>query len=195
VNTLINPDNGVLAALAAMHRAILPSSLISKLGQSYANAFYRFGAASREERVIAVLRDDGALAGGAFLSLSPASLTRRMALKTPLIGALVRKPFLAAHVAAHELKSLARHDEFNIENDPELVAVFVQVDQQGLGMGRALLRTVETTLREHRRLQYLIRTEDSSKNRAIGFYGREGFETRCTVNIRGQPFRIMMKSL
>ncbi len=79
---LINPsEDRILQALADMHRAMLPSSLISKLGQHYSTVLYRFGVSSPQEKVVAIMRDDGALIGGTFLSFNPANLSRRLALR------------------------------------------------------------------------------------------------------------------
>jgi GNAT superfamily N-acetyltransferase len=195
LRTLINPDSDVLTGLAAMHHAELPASRVSRLGLPYTTEFYRFGASSCDESVIAVLADDGPAVGGAFVSFNPAGLTSRLARHTRLIGALIRNPVLAGTLLTYEFISLGKRDELNPENDPELLAVFVSADWRGRGIGQVLLRAVEAATRERKLSRYIIRTEDAPTNRAISFYQREGFETQRTVNVCGLPFRIMMKHL
>jgi len=185
----------MLAALAAMHHSELPSSLISQLGSGYTLAFYNYAASSPDELVVASVDDDGAVVGGGFVSYSPMNLPRRMISHTPLFGALLRKPLLAARLVMGQMSSVAGQHGDNHEDDPELIALFVKNGQRRRGIGGKILAHCESVLRSRSRDRYFIRTTEAPDNRAIAFYARAGFETVRSATIHGEAFRFMAKRL
>lgn len=191
----INPGGETLAAVAQMHRSELPGSLISRLGHAYTAAFYDFAATSVLEFVVAQTGGEGAVLGGGFVSFSPADLTRRMIMNTPLLRALIVRPEMAARLAWREIQSSGRSLDTNPQNDPELIALFVRRDCRSRGIGALLLRNIEQVLRNQNRTRYLIRTLDRTDNRAVKFYESAGFVTIDSVLLHGERFRMMAKQI
>ena len=191
----IDPGGETLAAVAQLHRAELPGSLISRMGHAYSAAFYDFAATSALEFVVAQTGDGGIVLGGGFVSFSPADLTRRMMAKTPLVRALVVRPGMAASLVWREIQSCGRSPDTNPKNDPELIALFVRRDCRSRGIGALLLRDIEEVLRGQNKSRYLIRTLDRPDNRAVKFYESAGFATLSSVVLHGERFRIMAKQI
>lgn len=191
--SLIDPSGEPLADVAQMHRTELPDSLISRLGQAYTGAFYKFAAWSDFEFVFARTDDRGGILGGGFVSLSPADLTRRMAMDTPLFRTLVVRPSLATSLMWQAIQSTGRTQNANPQNDPELVALFVRRDLRSRGIGALLVRDIEQVLRDQNRKRYLIRTMDRTENRGVNFYESVGFVTVSSVSMHGERFRVMAK--
>jgi GNAT superfamily N-acetyltransferase len=157
--------------LAALHGTILPGSRLSLFGQDYLTACYRYLVASRDE-VVFVARADGYAVGGAFVSLAPGSLSRRLARHTPLLVQLALRPL---GLGARQIMSDLIQPPSPPLHQPELVAIFVAQNYQGRGIGEMICRVVEADLSRRRHSSYVVHTERNPANRAIAFYLRLGF--------------------
>jgi GNAT superfamily N-acetyltransferase len=166
------PDSA--AALARLQCAILPDSRMSLLGEEYVEACYRYFLRSPQEFVLAA-GSQGRIVGGAFVSLAPHSLSRRLLLHTPLLPALARRPFGPA--ARRMVSDVLRPDPVPsaIRELPEMVAIFVESSQRGAGIGEAICRAAEEELARRKAIAYVVRTENHPGNRALAFYHRLGF--------------------
>jgi GNAT superfamily N-acetyltransferase len=182
------------AALAALHVQCLPDSLVSQLGRRYAAAFYRYVSRSPRELVL-VEREGTAVAAGCVLSSSPATLTRRLALRTPLL------PWAVLHIAT-VLKALwpsrgrtpAPHDELP-HGMPEVLLIFTDPAARGRGRGAALLGRCEEFLIGRGCGAYGVRTVDDLGNAALRFYAKQGFVACGQCVQHGRPFRLLSKKL
>jgi GNAT superfamily N-acetyltransferase len=189
-----NPKEQWLSILADLHRACLPGSIISQLGEGYARSFYRFAALSDEEVVFAA-RDERDVFGGALLTFDPDTLGPRSARATPLLRHLARSPFgAAARVIVRNTIGRALGQGVVI-GLPEVVALFAAPGHRSKGVGTALLLSAEGALLERQRRRYCVRTEDRPDNRTISFYERKGFEAVKRFKSGGAPFILMAKSL
>lgn len=162
------------AALARLQCAILPDSRMSLLGEQYVEACYRHFLRSPQEFVLAA-ESQGRIVAGAFVSLAPHSLSRRLLLHTPLLPALVSRPFGPA--ARRIVSDALRPDPVPsaIRALPEMIAIFVESSQRGAGIGEAICRAAEEELTRREATAYVVRTENHPGNRALAFYHRLGF--------------------
>ena len=78
-----NCDRRILAQLAHMQTELLPKSLVSRLGKSFARRFYAYCSRSKQELVLAALQGDRVL-GASLLSLDPGTLDWRLLTRTPM---------------------------------------------------------------------------------------------------------------
>jgi len=159
-----------------MHCSCLPSSLVSRLGLSYAETVYRYCTKSKLEVVFAASLQD-TVVGGAWLSLEPSSLSRRLLLRTTLVPALLAHPRLALEWIGQRYRDAqSRESNRTATGYPEVIAIFVDAGHRGRGVGAQLLLEIEGFLRKRHVAHYVLRTHDSPENRAVAFYEREGFE-------------------
>ncbi len=184
------------ARLAALHRQCLPDSLVSELGPGYAAAFYRYLDRSALERVF-VLRDDaGEIFSGCVLSLRPKTLKRRLLLGTPLVlfaGPWCLRRFLRSPAPAALPAKRQTLDDPVPPTMPELLLIFTSPQSRSQGGGAALLGQCEQFLALQRCPQYAVRTVDDPTNRALGFYGRNGFTVVGQSFEHGRTFRVFAK--
>lgn len=180
-----------IEALADLHAEVLPTSLVSRLGRRYCRRFYRYCASSRLEHVITVARDGG-LAGGAMVSLQPASLSSRLLRETPLLLAAVlnfwRVPWL-------RLISPERGASQREETVPELIELLVNPRHQGAGIGRQLLAEVEAWLARQGVERYDVKTFADVAHPAAKFYMTNGFRITGTARGPGADFTLLRKTL
>ena len=121
--------------LAELHLRILPTSMISFFGPSYTRAFYRFAKESDKE-VVFCNRDEDRVVGGAVLSLAPVSLTRRLALQTPLLASALAN--IASIEFWHHFMGMVvgifkpPPQESGV---PEMIIIFIDEDLRGRGIG------------------------------------------------------------
>lgn len=193
---LLHPDPAALDAAADLHRAALPESTISKLGPAYTRSFYRFAVSSDLEEIFVARLDDGEIAGAAVLSFNPAGLSRRLALRTPMLLNLACRPTLALTLVSG-LLSRAQDSRAGDEVRalPEVIAIFVHEAHRNRDVGKELLHAIEDRLRGHGIHRYIVRTIDRADNRAIGFYEREGFEKISKIRAHGTWFQLMAKNV
>lgn len=189
----INPSGAALAAAASLHHEALPGSIITQLGSSYTQAFYRFARSSRDEAIFIARSDVEGVLGAAVLSMDPKSLSRRLLFKTPLLFHLASRPLLAIDVACGLFSAAGLpHDR---ERLPELVAIFSAESCRSRGVGKRLLDAIETYLASRRKSRYVVRTDDDPANRAIAFYRREGFQFAQKFSAHGHRFQLMIKQI
>ncbi len=180
--------------MAKLHCACLPGSLISKVGDTYAQQFYDYAARSASEIVLAA-REGGELVGGALVSLDTDSIAWRMIRGTPLFFHILRRPFSpAARTITFDRLRRGPRDRVEV-GMPEVVALFTAAQHRGRRIGAALLSRAEALISARGFSEYAVRTEDHAGNRAVGFYEREGFVTTRIFTTGGVRFRLMMKAL
>lgn len=159
--------------LAALHGAILPGSRLSLFGHAYLASCYRYFIRSPDELVFVAHADLGVV-GGAFVSLAPGSLSRRLIGRTPLLWYLALRPL--GRGARQILADLLQPASAPAAPDqPELIAIFVAPKERGRGVGELICRAVERELIRRKFASYVVHTERDPDNRAIAFYRRLGF--------------------
>jgi GNAT superfamily N-acetyltransferase len=184
--------------VARLHVRCLPDSLLSTLGAGYTASFYRYVARSEHE-LLAIGRDGrGRPVAAAVLSLEPATLTRRLLWRTPLlIGALLGVhrllPALAAAFRTGRRAGAGRGGAR--AGGPQLILVFTAEDERGRGRATTLIRELEDRLRRRGVLRYEVRTEADPANPALEFYRRRGFEAAGLAVRFGTAFQVFTRSL
>lgn len=179
------------AALARLHAASLPSSMLTSLGTSGLERYYRFVIASSAERVW--VAGDGA--GGCVLSDAPGSVMSRFARHAPLALAseLGKAAFREPTFRRRVVKRIREHGDE--PHAPEVTQIFTDARLRGQGIGASLLRTCEASLREAGTQKYFVHTERDDNEAGIRFYRREGFVTIAESQSFGQSFLVMQKDL
>ncbi len=182
------------AALAALHRASLPVSVLGRMGRSTLERYYRWVGRSNLEHLF-LARDDHALIGAAVVSLRPASLLRRFIGDDPVrfaveaASAFVREPAFRRDVRAFmfEAGDKAAHEE------PEVLQVFVTAPARGRHTGTGLLQRVEEWLRARSLPRYCVRTLAEDNAATLAFYARLGFSTTGERRFCGERYLVLEK--
>jgi ribosomal protein S18 acetylase RimI-like enzyme len=167
--------------------------MLTSLGSSGVERYYRFVIASPAERVwVAVTAD---VIGGCVLSDAPGSVMSRFARHAPLalaseLGkAVVREPAFRRRI----VKRIREHGDE--PHAPEVTQIFTDASLRGQGIGASLLRTCEASLRDAGAQKYFVHTERDDNEAGIRFYRREGFVTIAESQSFGQAFLVMQKDL
>ena len=181
--------------VARMHVESLPESMVSRVGERYARAFYRYLARSPEELVLVDRDERGDLRGACIVSLAPGTLSRRLVYRTPL-------PFHAALAArrlplAAMLGGLAgkRAPSAPQPPGPEILLIFTVPAARSQGLGATLLARCEALLAARGVDQLLVKTRDDPSNRALGFYERASFTRIGSLSTHGKQLALFRKSI
>ena len=205
---------GDVPQLAALHRACLPGSILSALGDAGVARYYAFALGSPFEHVF-VVRDPGdadRVAAGCVLTTAAPTLLRRFALHAP--GALARE--LAGGLAGSDplrrrmlarlgeaVRGLADRADRATWTErppaapalPEVTQIFTDPAARGRGLGARLLGAAEAALRAAGHRAYCIHTLRDDNDAGIRFYRREGFSQVGTTRSFGDHYLIMTKEL
>jgi ribosomal protein S18 acetylase RimI-like enzyme len=185
-----------LERVARLHVECLPRSLIGALGHGYVRSFYRYVARSEKEIVVIGRRDDGLPVAAAVLSLEPATLNRRLLVKTQLALSMLESLPRLFDLFVRPLFQHRGREEANVRSAaPQLILIFTSPAERGRGRGSALIREIEEHLRERGIVQYEVRTESEPSNPALEFYRRNGFDPEGTSVRFGTRFQIFTRSL
>lgn len=190
-------DERSLAVLARLHAACLPDSLVGALGDRYVRAFYRYVERSQKE-ILAVERDEsGRPVAAAVLSLEPATLLRRLLLRTPLVVDLIKAlPKLALKTLIRSRGAWTRPDTpiSRIPSVlPQLILIFTDAAERGRGRATALIAEIERQLARRGIARYEVRTEADPANPALRFYENRGFEVQGVTVRFGTPFTVFTR--
>lgn len=191
-------DARSIEGVARLHVQCLPHSLIGALGDGYVRSFYRYVARSEQEILVVERDDDGRPVAAAVLSLEPATLTRRLLLRTRLLASLVGSlPRLIALVLA-STRGPRRHPPGERAQvpavRPQLILIFTAEAERGKGRGTALIRELERRLRQRGIPRYEARTESDPTNPALEFYRRRGFGAEGLAVRFGTCFQVFSRS-
>src|ERR1051325_8644113 len=154
--------------LAALHCECIADSMVTRLGRSYAEAFYRYVSRSTEERVF-VLRDAAEIFRGCVLTLSPKTLRRRLLIHTPLLWYAI--PWLCRKLLAKRRPArLSQESDLpvgSMPDLPELILLFTAPGSRNQGAGAALLAQCEQFLAGQGSGEYLVKTIEDESNREL----------------------------
>jgi GNAT superfamily N-acetyltransferase len=176
-----------IARLAELQLSLLPSSMVSRFGAAYARAFYRYALRSPLE-CLSVERDaSGRIIAGCVLSFDIGSLSKRLALGTPLIFAAMLRPWLLLSALGGEGGPPA--------GEAELVLLFTDPAAQGKGAGRRLVERCDALARERSLSVYVVRTLADPVNPAYRFYIARGFTPAGEFSAHGQNFVLMRRQV
>lgn len=184
-----------LEELAAIHARALPTSLFTALGHDALVRFYAYVEASPYETAWTAA-DGGRVVGACVVSREPGSVLRRFVSHAPIAFAkelgrlVVRDPDLRRALLA-ELRERS-HDA---PHAPEVTQILVDEGARGQGIGAALLRACEATLRTAGVPRYFVHTERDANTAGIRFYRREGFTQIGESRSFGRAFLVMQKDL
>lgn len=181
-----------VARLARMHVEAIPESLISRVGERYARAFYRYVAKSEDELLL-VERDGREIIGGCLVSLAPETLSGRMLRHTPLAVlaplALHRLPLRAM------LRGLTEPRGAPKPPGAEILLIFTDAARRSRGLGARLLARCEALLAARGVDKLLVQTRDDPANRAVQFYDRARFERIAARSKYGKRLILFEKPL
>jgi GNAT superfamily N-acetyltransferase len=185
------------AALAALHRASLPLSVLGRMGHSTLERYYRWVGRSTLEQLFVVRDESVLIVGAAVVSLRPASLLRRFVSDAPLrfaveaAAAAVRDPAFRRDVRAFVSDAGDRGG-----NDaPEVLQVFIAAPARGRHQGTELLQRVEEWLRARGLTRYRVRTLADDNAATLAFYDRRGFQAAGERLFCGERYLVMEKRL
>ena len=192
---LIAPiDENAVEKLAALQIAVLPGSLISRMGVGFVREFYRFAARSPFEIVLFARPVGGAdddVIGGCVASLTPGTLSRRLLLRSSLFVRLFRLPLGVLLAQLAPPAPLLRR----VADMPELILLYTHPDGRSRGVGGQLVRECERRLQQQGIREYYVKTLDAADNRAIPFYVREGFEDVGSEVLDNQRYRFLTRKI
>jgi GNAT superfamily N-acetyltransferase len=191
VGDALRPDE--LALLARMHVEALPESLVSRLGERYVRAFYRYLAHSREELILVERRGE-ALTAACIVSLAPETLPGRLVYRTPLPLAAVRA-FWRLPWRGLLGGRRARRPHLVQPPGPEILLIFTLPEARGQGVGQKLLARCEALLAARGATRLLVKTRDDAANRAVPFYERAAFTRIASVHKLGKQLVLFEKPL
>lgn len=174
--------------LAALHTAILPASLVSRLGLSYARAFYRYVAVSPHEVLTTERGGDGRIMAGCVVSHAMGSFKRRLLWSTPLLpAAVLRLPVI--------IRALGSGGPVQEPQEIELLMLFTDPNARGQGAATRLVQRAETDLIRRGIGKYVVRTFDDPGDPAYKFYIARGFEHIDSFSSHGSRFALMRRTL
>jgi ribosomal protein S18 acetylase RimI-like enzyme len=186
--------------VAALHRACLPGSILSALGDAGVARYYAFALASPHERAF-VVRDAGGAVAACVVSTAPHTMLRRFALHAPgalareLARALIAGGPLRRRMAARLAEGGAKAVAAVAPSPPTVPPIFTDPEQRGRGLGARLLGAVESSLRAADHRAYCIHTLRDDNDAGIRFYRREGFSQAGTTRSFGDHYLVMTKEL
>lgn len=187
-----------IEGVARLHVRCLPDSLITVLGAGYVRSFYRYVARSENEILVVERDGDGRTVAAAVLSLSPATLTRRLLLRTSLLVSMLRSLPRLLELFWASARGARRHTPSGRATHPErprLILIFTAEAERGKGRGTALVREIERRLRQLGIRRYEAMTESDPSNPALDFYRSRGFDADG-VSVRfGTCFQVFTRSL
>lgn len=191
---------GDVHRLATLHAAALPSSMLTLLGISALERFYRF--AVQHERTWSALADD-VVVGGLVLADAPETMLSRFAKTAPILFA---RDMANAALASRQLRGrIASRFRDGVAGEqaatdvpvhvPEVTQIFTDAAHRGRGLGAALLRACEADLAGRGVGAYFVHTERDDNAAGIRFYLREGFVEVGRSRSFGVDFLVLRKTL
>lgn len=184
-----------IAALGRMHVEALPESLVSRVGERYARAFYGYLAGSDRE-VVFVERDPlagNAVVAACIVSLHPETLNRRLWWRTPLLPMAVLA--VSRLLRRSGPPDLAGETGVVQPAGPEVILIFTQRGLRSRGCGARLLTRAEAWLAAHGATVLYVKTRDAPTNRAVGFYLQSGFAVIGSVVSKGKKLVLFHKRI
>jgi ribosomal protein S18 acetylase RimI-like enzyme len=186
-------------ALARLHVACLPDSLVTVLGARYARSFYRYVTRSPREVTVIERDDAGNVVAAAVVSLEPSSLNRRLMLQTSLLPSLLLN--VPALLALFRSSFGTPGDSTTSEGAPaelprpEMILIFTAPEVRRQGRAATLVRRAEQRLVQLGIPAYQVRTVLSPSNRALDFYRDLQFAPAGTAVRFGTRFQVFTKQL
>jgi len=184
--------------LARLHRESLPDSPLGRLGLPTLERYYRWAAASPDERLF-VMRDAGEIQAAAVVSLAPQTVLRRFVRYAPgtffaaSFGRFVGDGTFRREAVAYARETAGVNEAAELA--PELMQIFVSGDRRGRSLGRALLRDVEASLRDRGISAYYTRTLLDDNEPTRRFYQQAGFEHVRRITFFGRPYVLLRRAV
>ena len=181
--------------LALLHVSELPNSLISRVGEAFARAFYRYVARSKYELLFLCRNDIGTVVAALVLSFDPVSIEKRLLLHTPLLFWAALRPWrLPTRYMLGEWWSGCSSAQTT--GTPEIIVLFTDRACRRQRLGFNLIEFCETALADRKMSSYIVKTENGSDNDALIFYSRKGFRRLLQgTRIYGKNFAIFEKTV
>lgn len=192
-------NEGDIANLAELHLSALNDSLVGAMGEDYVRAFYRYVTSSDQELFFLERNESGRIVAAAVISLEPATLSRRLLLKTPLLRSMLgRIPGVIALLLAKARRSRREPHGGHVYvpiGPPELIDIYTAPEAQGKGLGSAIVRQIDQRLRDLHLPEYVVLAVAESSNPACRFYRGRGFTSRGLTLRLGTYFEVFARSL
>lgn len=179
-------DADDVATLARLQTQLLPTSLVSRLGEAYARSFFRYVAGSDRELLLVERDAEKRIIAGCVVSLEIGSLQRRLLLSTRLLPALALRPIVL-------LSALGGGS--GPPGSVELVLLFTDPAARGSGAGARLVASCDDELTKRGITRYQVRTFADPSDPAFRFYIRRGFRQAGEFSVHGRRFALMNRDL
>jgi ribosomal protein S18 acetylase RimI-like enzyme len=185
-------DGSDLDAIAAIHCAAFPHSLLTKFGHDAVKRYYAWQLLGPQETYTIGTEREGELAGFCFGGVFPVAITGFLQRDAPrLLGRVLTRPRLITDLLSRKrVKNVVRalKETLRARIGPtapgqtvgpkrpfDILAIAVDPRFQGAGIGKALMREAEeTAARNGFRVMTLMVATDNVQ--AVGFYERIGWE-------------------
>lgn len=193
--TTLSPSD--IERLAALHRASLPRSMLSVLGQPAVVRYYRMVLRSYDEIVAIARNARGTIDAGVVVSRSPADLLDRFSRVEPwpLALEITKSLVLSGDLRRRAFRRFGEAVPHETHGIPELVQIFTDPALRGRGIGADLVRSCEDALRRAGDRAYVIRTHRDGNDAGIRFYRRLGFTIIGETRSFGDHYVVMKKDL
>ena len=181
--------------LAALHLACLPTSAPARFGPRYIRTLYRYIAKSGDERLF-VARVDGVIVAACVASLRPATLMRRLLLRTPVLAFMPQA--VAGCLMSPRQRARGAHGTLPPHQparaQPEVVWLYAEPGHRRRGLGRDLVGQTERFL-SARGLTECIVVAPPHDSGLVEFYARCGFRAVGVTRRSGHDAIVLSKAV
>jgi ribosomal protein S18 acetylase RimI-like enzyme len=191
-----------VALLAGWHRVSLPTSTLSWLGETYLRAFYRYVQQSRLDALVIQQDETEEIVAAAVIAREPSRFLQRLLLHTPMaLFILLRAPWIIAGLLHRKRTTTTAGligsalSSTDLLHAPEVIHFYTAPNRRGCGFGTTLLRQCEGLLRSLGESRYWLKTQDTTDNRALAFYLRNGLTRIGTIVVRRAQFAVLAKKI
>lgn len=194
--------------LASLHCVCLSDSLVASLGVAAAERYYAFLDDSVLETVIRIENGGSVgsihILGACVISYDPATLMRRFAKKHGFATAVLvmRNLYGSPRLRAFCLGAVRRSSRPSAvgtlsytDLSPELLQVYVDNSARSHGIGAELMSAADRYIAGAGYARYFLKTEASTKNRALAFYRRIGWSELGSIDESGKRYTFFKKDL
>ncbi|KAA3607027.1 MAG: N-acetyltransferase [Calditrichaeota bacterium] len=194
-NSLSKKD---LTEITKMHIDSLEDSMLTILGESVVFNYYKFISESNLDCLFLVKEGDTVI-GTCMISHEPNSITKRMALKYPIVilSSVLKQIIISSDNRKKIFQFLDKDNEApkSVLGLPEVIQIFTNSNYRNRRIGSRLLEQVESYLKKRNEKVYCLKTLDKVDNLALHFYSKRNF-VEVGKNVVGEkPYVYFTKTL
>lgn len=179
-----------LSQITRLHIDSLEDSMLTTLGKSVVQNYYKFISESRNDCLFYVKEGDNVI-GACMISHKPNSVTKRMAKQYPIVilSSVLKQVLLSGKKRKKIFQFLNKNESPKaIINLPEVIQIFTDSNYRNKRIGSRLLEQVERYLKSRNENRYYLKTLDNIDNLALHFYRKRNFAEVGKSEIGGRPY-------